>query len=122
MRISAALLLAGLVLLGCHQDQPAALESDAPTQIIRLVHTWAVDAEGPDQLRVVLNESLHGMQAELSRAVSETAMRMLQRDEIAGAFTYANMAYMTYPGQLEQGDPADHIRAIAELPIRAVQV
>jgi len=62
------------------------------------------------------------MQAELNRAVSETAMRMLQQDEIDGAFTYANMAYMAYSGQLQQGDQGDNIRAIAELPIRAVQV
>jgi len=121
MRITAALMLAGIVLSGCEQKTTAD-ESVAPPLTVRLVHTWAIDAAGPERLRVVLNESLHGMRVELKREVSESAMQMLQRDEIDAAFTYANMAYMASSGQLQKSDPVDHIRAIAELPIRAVQV
>jgi TRAP transporter TAXI family solute receptor len=121
MKILAAAVLTGLVFAGC-DNEPAITASVALPRTIRLVHTWQVDATGMDRLRLVLNESLHGMRSELNRAVSESAVKMLQRDEIDAAFTYANMAYMASSGQLQTNDPTDHIRAIAELPIRAVQV
>jgi TRAP transporter TAXI family solute receptor len=118
--VAVASILAALPLAAC-QRQQAPQAPPARASVLRLVHTWGNDAAGVERTQAALAESLSDLRVELTFSVSELAVQMLQRDEIDAAFTYSNIAYSAYSGQ-QSGKRLDRIRAIAELPPRAIQI
>jgi TRAP transporter TAXI family solute receptor len=118
-----AVVAAALVAAACGTGEPRA--SAAPLIRIRVVHGWGLDSPYTKPIESALNAAMPpGLHVELRGTnASITNVMLLQAREADAVFTFSDAAYMASIGQLpEMPQRFDQIRAIAELPTRALQV
>jgi uncharacterized protein len=114
-----------VALAGC--TSPSAEQRSAPRPSLRIVHGgpgWGEVNGEPALFHDALARALPGVQVDiLDSSASVTNALMLQRREVDAAFIFADVAYVASIGQLPgMTEPFEGIRAIAELPTRALQV
>ena len=119
-------LVLGVALLattGCGWDTEEPSAAPAPP-VLRVVHGWGDDTPYTEIMQKALAGSLKGVRVELSGTnASVTNVLMLWRGEADAVFTFSDAAYMASVGQIPgMPQPFEEIRAIAELPTRAVQI
>jgi uncharacterized protein len=116
-----------VALAGC--TSPSAEQRSAPSarESLRIVHGgagWGEVSGQPSVFHEALIRALPGVQVEIIDSSASVANAfMLQRREVDAAFIFADVAYVASVGQLPgMTEPFEDIRAIAELPTRALQV
>jgi TRAP transporter TAXI family solute receptor len=92
--------------------------------MVHVVHGWGDNVPATEVFREALAASLTNVDVEVvGTNTSVTNVLMLSRREADVAFTFSDAAYMASVGQIpEMPKPFVDIRAIAELPTRALQI
>jgi uncharacterized protein len=121
------LLPALLALSGCTSPSAEQRSACPVGESIRIVHGgagWGEVSGQPAVFHDAIATALPGVRVEvIDVSASVTNALMLQRREVDAAFTFADVAYVASVGQLPgMTEPFAAIRAIAELPTRALQV
>ena len=92
--------------------------------MVHVVHGWGDNVPATEVFREAFAETLKDVDVEVvGTNTSVTNVLMLSRREADVAFTFSDAAYMASVGQIpEMPKPFVDIRAIAELPTRALQI
>jgi len=113
-----------LSLTGCEWPAEVSATASPKRPLVRVVHGWGENVPTTEIFQKAMAESLKGVDLEVTGTdASVTNVLMLSRREADAVFTFSDAAYIASVGQIpEMAQAFDDIRAIAELPTRALQI